>query len=297
MPHQKIPVIIIGGPTASGKSAFALDLAHQNDGEIINADSMQVYSHLQILTARPTLEECGSIPHHLYGVLQGDEIGSVAWWYDQACDIIQDVHQRGKMPIIVGGTGLYLRTLTQGLSAIPTIPHDIRSFVHETARSLPKEEFYTFVLKRDPLIEGNLRQNDTQRLSRALEVVLATKTSIRQFQGKDVLKLPLEAKSYVLSPPRDRLYDQINQRFKLMIDQGATQEVERLLKMSLPSHCPILKAVGVPEISRYLQNEITLDEAISLAQQSTRRYAKRQMTWFRNQMAEAEWVDMTGNRH
>lgn len=292
--NSKISVVIIGGPTASGKSAFALDLAHQLDGEIINADSMQVYNHLQILTARPTPAEYGAVPHHLYGVLEGEEVGSVAWWYDQACGIIQDVHQRGKMPILVGGTGLYLRTLTQGLSAIPTIPAEIRGLVQKMADELSKEEFYRFVIQEDPFIEGTLKQNDTQRLSRALEVVLTTQTSIRHFQGKNSVKLPVEAKSYVLSLPRDRLYRQINERLEAMVAQGAVQEVEQLLKMDLPSSCPILKAVGVPEISRFLHTEISLEEAIALAQQSSRRYAKRQLTWFRNQMIEAEWVSCGG---
>lgn len=281
-------IYIIGGPTAGGKSDFAVDLAKRINGEIINGDSMQLYSHLHILTARPSVTQ--GIPHHLYGVLIGDQISSLGWWYEEACKAIQDVLKRGKVPIVVGGTGLYLRALTQGLSPVPSIPDDIRQECRRLAHTLSEEEFYALVVKEDPKIKGILHQNDTQRLTRALEVVRATQKSILDIQGNAEKILEFPYKYTILLPPRDVLYRRINDRFVWMVEHGAIKEVENLLSQNINPDSPILKAVGVPELTKYIQGQISLQEAITQGQQVTRRYAKRQITWFTNQVPEAEFV-------
>lgn len=281
-------IYIVGGPTASGKSAFALDLAKRVDGEIINADSMQLYHHLHILTARPT--DLHDIPHHLYGVLQGNEISSLGWWYEAACDTIREIQRRGKIPIVVGGTGLYLRALTCGLSAIPEIPDAIRQEARRLAQTLSEEDFFALVVREDPKIQGVLHQNDTQRLTRALEVIRATHISIQDCQGQPKKILDLNYQYFVLLPLRDVLYQRINDRFVWMVENGALKEVGDLLQQNIDLTSPILKAVGVPELTAYLQGHLSLEEAIIQGQQSTRRYAKRQITWFTRQVPEAEII-------
>lgn len=279
-------IYIIGGPTASGKSDYALDLAKQVDGEIINGDSMQLYSHLHIMTARPT--EMHDIPHHLYGVLEGNQISSLGWWYEAACKVIQEVQSRGKFPIVVGGTGLYLRALTRGLSPVPDIPEPIRLETRHLAQTLSEEDFFALVSQEDPKIKDVLHPHDTQRLTRALEVVRATHTSIQDCQGQPKKILDFEYQYVVLLPPRDVLYKRINDRFIRMVENGALNEVGNLLAQKINPDSPILKAVGVPEITEYLKGFISLDQAIAQGQQSTRRYAKRQTTWFTRQVPEAE---------
>jgi tRNA dimethylallyltransferase len=279
-------IYIIGGPTASGKSAYALDLAKRVDGEIINGDSMQVYSHLHVLTARPTDRQ--GIPHHLYGVLEGNEIGSLGWWYEAACQVIKDVQERGKVPIVVGGTGLYLRALTQGLSPIPEIPAVIREETRSLAQTLSEEDFFALVLREDPKVQGVIHQNDTQRLTRALEVVRATQSSLQDCQGKPQKILDLNYQYFVLLLPRDVLYQRINDRFVWMVNNGALEEVQELLHKNIDPASPVIKAVGVPELTDYLKGRLSLDEAIEQGQRSTRRYAKRQITWFTRQAPDAK---------
>jgi tRNA dimethylallyltransferase len=283
-------VYIIGGPTASGKSDYALNLAKEIDGEIINGDSMQVYGHLHILTARPS--DLHGIPHHLYGVLKGNEISSLGWWYEEACKAIQDIRKRGKVPVVVGGTGLYLRALTHGISPVPDIPDTIRQETRHLAESLSEEDFYALVVREDPKVEDVLHQNDTQRLTRALEVMRATHQSIQDCQGNDQKLLDISYQYTILMPARDILYQRINERFTWMVENGALQEVENLLRQNIDSASPVLKAVGVPELTDYLQGRTTLDEALSLGQQSTRRYAKRQITWFTRQVPEGTVVSI-----
>jgi tRNA dimethylallyltransferase len=288
---KPIPAVIIGGPTASGKSALALKIAQDLKGEIINADSMQVYNHLPILTACPPLEDYDRIPHHLYGVLSGSNRGSVGWWYEEACYCIQEVHHRGKTPVIVGGTGLYLKALTHGISPIPAIQSDIRQRVVEMMETLSRQDFHDYVTFQDPKIRGKFAVNDAQRLSRALEVFLQTGQSIIDFQGKAEKKLSLDYRYYVLIPNRDVLKQRINSRLETMIQQGALTEVQQLISLGLPPSFPIMKAVGAPELTAYLTGTLTLEEAITQAQQSTQQYAKRQVTWFRHQSPEnAEYL-------
>jgi tRNA dimethylallyltransferase len=276
---------LIGGPTASGKTHFALDLARRVNGEIINGDSMQVYHQLTLLTARPT--HMHGIPHHLYGVLKGNDIGSVAWWYERACALIQEIQDRGKTPIVVGGTGLYLRALTHGLSPIPLIPDTIRHQARQLAETLSEDDFFALVSQEDPQIIGVIHKNDTQRLTRALEVRRATHKSIRDCQGRPKKIIDVPYRFLVLLPPREVLYSQINERFIHMIETGAIQEVENLLAKSLNPDVPILKAVGVPEIKKYLDGFLLRDDMILQGQQSSRQYAKRQITWFTHQVPEA----------
>lgn len=279
-------VYIIGGPTASGKSDYALDLAKRVDGEIINGDSMQLYSHLPILTACPVDRQ--GIPHHLYGVLQGNEVSSLGWWYGAACKVIEDIQARGKIPIVVGGTGLYLRALTQGISLISAIPDTIRQEARYLAKTLSEEAFFALVAQEDPKVQGVIHPHDTQRLARALEVVRATQSSLQDFREKTRKILDLDCQYFVLLPPRDVLYQRINDRFAWMVENGALKEVEGLLQKTLDPASPVLKAVGVPELTEYLRGRTSLDEAIAHGQQSTRRYAKRQITWFRRQVPEAK---------
>lgn len=278
-------IYIIGGPTASGKSDYALDLARKLNGEIINGDSMQLYGHLHILTARPT--DLEGIPHHLYGVLKANEISSLWWWYQAACKVIEDVRAQGKMPIVVGGTGLYLRALTQGVSPVPDIPEAIRKETRDLATSLSEEDFYSLVVKEDPKVQGVLHQNDTQRLTRALEVARGAQKSIIDCQGQPQKILDLSFQYFVLLPRREVLYERINHRFVEMVENGAVAEVENLLKANIDPESPILRAVGVPELTDYLQGRLTLEQAITIGQQSTRRYAKRQTTWFTRQVPTA----------
>lgn len=278
-------VIILTGPTASGKTALALQMAHDIRGEIINADSMQLYQHLPLLTACPSSAEKVQAPHHLYQVLGDHDISSAGWWVSQATEQINAVLDRNHVPIIVGGTGLYLKSLTDGISLIPDIPSDIR----EQARLLAQDpDFYQRVVAVDPLIAGKLKENDLQRLTRAYEVKLATGRSIIDWQQDKPQPLPYCFEKIALIPDRDWLHNQISQRLNLMIEAGALDEVKVLLAGSVRSDSPILRSVGFKELAAYIQGKINLDQAIDLAKIATRQYAKRQMTWIRGQAKDYE---------
>lgn len=284
MPQSLLSVdfLILAGPTASGKSGLAIELAERLNGEIINADSMQVYKDLSILTARP-LESV--IPHHLYGVLDADQSGSAAWWINEVCFLIKDCISRSKLPIVVGGTGLYLRTLTHGLSPVPDIEPELRGEVRNLCRELG-EGFAQYVYEIDPLLKDCVRPSDPQRLCRALEVFRQTGHSITFWHGKSTPPHSYKYQYVVIEPDRVQLYEQINQRFQLMIENGAIEEVQNLRKLELSPESPILKAIGIPELNAYLDNHLTLDEAMQKAKQNSRHYAKRQMTWFRGQVSK-----------
>ena len=279
--------IILTGPTASGKSAAALDLASRINGEIINADSMQVYKWLPLLTAQPTVQEQHNIKHHLYGVLT-TETGSLGWWYEQACLSIDDVLKRQRVPIIVGGTGLYLRALAQGISAIPEIPPIIRQQARELAG---QEDFYNLVMAVDPLTAQSLHRNDKQRLIRAYEVMLATGKSIRDWQQHNEKRSTYSLAKIALIPERDELYKRIDARFEAMIAEGALKEVEGFLKQDVPGNSPIQRAVGLPELKSVIVGKIPREVGITLAQQASRQYAKRQLTWLRQQGKEYQVIN------
>lgn len=287
--------MLIAGPTASGKSAVALELAHRLGGEIINADSMQLYSDVQVLTARPTVEEMAGIPHHLYGVARVTELYSVARWVGGAEAVMTDVLARGNMPIFVGGTGLYFRALLEGLSEVPEIDPGVRNAVRELVDREGALTAYAALQEEDPAMAARLNPADRQRVSRALEVIRSTGQSLALWQGRTTPGPLALADSdgqlgkVVLMPPRDWLYERCNRRFDLMMHQGALDEVRALPPAD--ENLPGLKALGVLPLRDYLAGDCTLEDAIERAKATTRQYAKRQMTWFRNQCADWPQID------
>jgi tRNA dimethylallyltransferase len=280
------PLILIGGPTASGKSTLALALAVELGGTVINADSMQVYRDLAILTARPGPAETARVPHRLYGVLDAADPCSAARWREMAEGEIAAAASRGSLPILVGGTGLYFRALLDGLADIPPIPAAIRAEARCLHRELGGAGFRAALAARDPAGAARLATGDTQRLLRAYEVVAATGRPLGDWQSEQPAG-PRHAAvaTILLMPPRPALYAACDARFAAMIAGGGLAEIAALLARRLSPDLPAMKAVGVPELARHLAGEITLDEAVRLGQQATRRYAKRQMTWFRHQLS------------
>jgi tRNA dimethylallyltransferase len=281
------PLALIAGPTASGKSALALALAERTGGVIVNADSAQVYRDLPVLSAAPTAGELSRAQHRLYGYQDGAEPCSAADWADRARAEIADIHARELMPILCGGTGLYLRTLLEGIAPVPEIDPEIRRRVREASVDENRESLWEL----DPEAADRLKPADTARISRALEVVLSTGRTLAQWQerreggiGEKVRLRPL-----VLLPPRDWLYARCDERFARMVDQGAVDEVKALLARKLNPNLPVMRGIGVREIAAFLEGDVTLDDAIAAGQQATRRYAKRQYTWFAHQPPE-EWA-------
>jgi tRNA dimethylallyltransferase len=283
---SKPPLAIIGGPTASGKSALALALAEQKHGVIVNADSAQIYRDLQVLSAAPTAEERARAEHRLYGVLDGAFPCSAAEWAAKARREIADVHSEGRLPILVGGTGLYLRTLVEGIAPVPAIEPDIRSRIREAALEENRAKLETL----DPRAAARLNPADTTRINRALEVILSTGRTLAEWQARREggIAEEVEPRPLILLPPRKWLYARCDERYAHMIDEGAVAEVEALVARKLNPNLPVMRAIGVRELSRYLRGETSLDEAVSAGQQATRRYAKRQYTWFAHQ-PPADW--------
>jgi tRNA dimethylallyltransferase len=279
------PVILVAGPTASGKSVLALELAVALGGTIINADALQTYRDLRILSARPDDMALARAPHRLYGYLDAAERGSVGRWRALALSEIAASHRAGRLPIVVGGTGLYLRALQHGLAAIPAIPAAIREEAAQLYRTLGGVAFRERLAALDPVAANRLPPGDSQRLMRAFEVVRATGRPIGEWHSGTAPAPPYRFASVLLAPPREALYAACNARFLGMIAQGALDEAAALAARGLDPTLPAMKAVGVPELLRHWQGDITLDETVAAAQQATRRYAKRQMTWFRHQMA------------
>jgi tRNA dimethylallyltransferase len=277
------PVIIVAGPTASGKSALALELAEASGGTIVNADSLQCYRDLRILTARPD-EATAAAPHRLYGYLDAAERGSAAQWRALALQEIATEAEAGRLPILVGGTGLYLRALTEGLAPVPNIPEEIRHQAIELHRRLGGAAFRTQLAERDPEAANRLFSGDRQRLIRAFEVVQATGMTIGDWHRRATAVSPYRFGTILLAPPRDSLYAACDARFVKMVEAGALAEAEALAARHLDPALPAMKAVGLPELLSHLRGHVALDAAIAAAQRSTRRYAKRQMTWFRHQM-------------
>ncbi|WP_052046159.1 tRNA (adenosine(37)-N6)-dimethylallyltransferase MiaA [Candidatus Paracaedibacter symbiosus] len=285
-----VDAIILTGPTASGKSKAAIELARTLKGEIINADSMQLYRHLPILTACPTDADKTLISHHLYEILGDQDLGSAGWWYHEVCDLITQIRNQGRMPILVGGTGLYLHTLAHGLSEIPAVPEAVRLQAREFAE---KDNFFSIVAQYDPIAAQKLHPSDKQRLTRALEVRLATGKSIYEWQAKTLKKANFTLAKFALLPDRAHVYANINQRFDQMMIDGALEEVRQLMQTPVRQDSPILRAVGAPELMASLRGELSQTEAIERAKQSSRNYAKRQYTWLRHQATDytcfTEW--------
>ena len=280
---KNISAILIAGPTASGKSAAALKLAAMRNGEIVNADAMQVYADLRVLTARPSPQEERQEPHHLYGVIDGAQACSAGIWAEMASRASDEIQARGKVPIFVGGTGLYMKTLEEGLSPIPDVPSTIREAAAARREALGASAFRAEVISRDPAM-SRLPEGDRQRLLRAWEVFESTGRALSAWQAEPrqpVLHGLLER--WLILPEREELYDRCNQRFDQMLEQGALEEVRGLMNKKLDPTLPLMKSLGVPELSAHLSGLITLEDAQERAKQNTRRFAKRQLTWFKNQ--------------
>jgi len=288
MPH----VILIAGPTASGKSALALALGERFGGVIVNADSMQVYRDLRIITARPTPAEEARAPHQLYGHVDAAENYSVGRWCEEAAATLADIERENRTAIIVGGTGLYFNALTRGIAKMPPIAAEIREHVRGRLLSEGIAALHAELAARDPAAAARLKPNDRARITRALEVVLATGRSILDWQETNTaasVDLARSAKVFLM-PDRDELMRNINARFDTMMAAGALDEVRALAARKLSPSLPAMNAHGVPWLIRHLAGEVTREEAIAHAKLETRQYTKRQATWFRNQLPEFEWA-------
>ena len=277
--------VIVAGPTASGKSALALALAEAFGGTIVNADALQTYRDLMILTARPGVAEEARAPHRLYGFLDAAERGSAARWRELALAEIAAAHAAGSLPILVGGTGLYLRALVRGLAPVPDIPPAIRDEAAELYRRLGAAGFRERLALLDPDAAARLPPGDRTRLTRAYEVVCATGVAIGEWQRSPPPQpAPHRFATLLLAPPRAALYAACDARFAAMIESGGLDEARALLARGLDPGLPAMKAVGLPELIRHLRGEISLADAIAAAQTATRRYVKRQTTWFHHQL-------------
>jgi tRNA dimethylallyltransferase len=279
----KPSVWLIAGPTASGKSGLALALAECAGAEVVNADALQVYRDLAVLTARPTVADLARAPHQLYGVADAAEAWSAGRWLRAAETALAQIAARGRPAIVVGGTGLYLRALTEGLSEVPPVPPAIRGEADATFAREGEAAFRARLAGVDPEAESRIAPGDRQRLVRAMSVALATGRPLTRWQAKPG-EPPLAGwRAVVLEPPRETLYARCDARLGSMLEHGALSEVAALMARGLDPGLPAMKALGAPEFAAHLRGESTLDQALAAARQSTRRYAKRQTTWFRNQ--------------
>ncbi len=282
---KKSKIILISGPTASGKSNFAIKIAKKINGEIINADSMQVYKKFKILTARPETRNQKKIKHHLYGVIDLNKKFSTGQWLNAVIKIIEDIKKRKKIPILVGGTGLYFQSLINGLVEIPEVPKKIRKKIRLLQKIEGQEKFYQSLLKIDPKVKKKINPNDKQRSIRAYEIKYYTNISMYDwlkktksvFKTKEFLKLYVDLK-------REDLVKKISERAKTMIQDGAINEVKRFLKLKIRRDHSIQKVIGIAELTKYIKKQINLNEAQELITIKTRQYAKRQATWARSRM-------------
>jgi tRNA dimethylallyltransferase len=288
---MRVDAVLIAGPTASGKSAAALALAQELGGAIINADSMQVYRELRVLTARPTPEAEARVPHFLYGHVSASERYSVGRYQDEAAHALRQVRARGLLPIFVGGTGLYFGVLTEGLSPIPPVPASVRADVRRRFETLGRDAFFADLAQRDEATAARLRPSDTQRVLRAADVLEATGRPLSAWQDSRAQAALGQCRlaRFVLSPPREVLLERIDARLKVMVEQGILDEARPLT--GLDPSLPAAKALGMPELVRHLAGEIGLTEALEAVRIATRQYAKRQQTWFRNRMKDWKWLE------
>ena len=279
-------MFLIAGPTASGKSALALALAEQIRGVIVNADSAQIYRDLPVLSAQPTAEEKARAEHRLYGALDGATACSAADWVEMAKREIAELHAAKRIPILAGGTGLYVRTLLDGIAPVPPIDPAVRREVREASAAINFARLRTL----DPEAAARLKPTDSTRLARALEVIVSTGRTLSEWQQQREggIAADIDLKPLILLPPRKWLYQRCDERLTHMIDAGAVAEVEALVARGLDANLPVMRGIGVREIAAYLLGTATLDGAVAAAQQATRRYAKRQYTWFAHQ-PPADW--------
>jgi tRNA dimethylallyltransferase len=288
MPLHPPKAILIAGPTASGKSALALAVARKAGGVIVNIDSMQVYRDLRVITARPSVVEEAQAPHRLYGHVDAGENYSVARFLADAAAVLAECGRSGATPVFVGGTGLYFKALTRGLSKVPPVPQDIRDAVRARLEAEGPQALHAELAKRDPGIAARLKPADRTRIARALEVIEATGRSLDDWHRENGAPLlePDSAVKLFLAPQRETLYARIDTRFDAMMQEGAIEEVRALAARKLDPLLPAMKAHGVPWLIRHLNGELALDEAVRHAKLDTRHYAKRQFTWFRHQLAD-----------
>jgi len=279
--------VLIAGPTASGKSALAVAIAQRLGGTVVNADSMQVYRDLRVLSARPDAAEEAATPHRLYGHIDGSVNHSAARYAQDVAPLLAELAGAGSLPVLVGGTGLYFKALTEGLSPMPPVPDDVRSAFRARVEGIETALLHAELVERDPAMAERLRPSDRLRIMRALEVVLATGRSLASFQGErkpgplgDCRLLRL-----FVMPERDEVRARIDRRFEAMMAQGALDEVAALRERRLDPLLPVMRAHGVPGLIAHLDGQISLAEAVARGQADTRAYAKRQVTWFRHQMA------------
>jgi tRNA dimethylallyltransferase len=283
---------LIAGPTASGKSALALRLAQAIGAEVVNADSMQLYRDLPVLSAAPSREERARAPHHLFGIADAAAGWSVGRWLRAATQLLEEIAARGRPAVVVGGTGLYFRALTLGLAEIPAISPEVRREAEADYERLGPEAFRARLADADPAAAERLPPTDRQRLSRAWEVFAATGTPLSAWLAGGAGALPAGSwRAVALDPPRQALYARCDARLEAMVEAGALDEVRALVARKLDPALPAMKAVGVREFASHLRGEATLAEARAAAQRETRRYAKRQTTWMRGQMAD--WPRLT----
>lgn len=277
-------LIVIGGPTGSGKSALAVAVAERFGGTIVNANSMQVYDGLRILTNRPSAEEEARVPHRLFGAIPPSEACSAGRWQRLAVDACAEAWAAGRVPIVAGGTGLYIKALTDGIAPMPDIPAAIREATRALCRAVGAPALHAQLAARDPAMAARLRPSDSQRLMRAWEVLEATGRSLLDWQaGPREGAVAAQQFSILVEPPRDALYAACDARFAAMMERGALDEVRALLALRLDADVPAMKVLGVPELAAHLAGALPLAEAVTRAQAATRQYAKRQFTWFRHQ--------------
>ncbi len=284
--------LLIAGPTASGKSALALAVARARGGVVINTDSMQVYRDLRVLTARPTPQEEAMVPHRLYGTVDAAVNFSAGAWVDAAREVLAEVRQQDRLPIFIGGSGLYFKALTRGLSAVPAVPDAVRYDVRARLERLGPEALHAELAMRDPASAARLNLRDRTRIARALEVIEATGRALTDWHSDALPPLlpPDGITAVFLAPDRDELYARIDARFLRMLEEGALDEVEALAARGLDPLLPAMKAHGVPALISHLHGEISREQACAIGQADTRHYAKRQFTWFRHQLPEFEWT-------
>lgn len=284
--------ILIAGPTASGKSALALEVARRVGGAVVNADSMQVYRDLRIITARPTPEEEKDVPHLLFGHVDAAVNYSVGRYLADLGETLRDLAARGVTPVLAGGTGMYFKAALHGLSDIPAVPEDVRAGVRAAAEGRNPQELHAELAAKDPKTAARLRPTDPQRILRALEVFAATGRPLASFQGPRGAPLldAAQCSAFFLAPERDALYARIDARFDQMMDMGALEEVAALRERRLDPALPAMRAHGVPHLIRYLDGRMPLDEAIMRGKLDTRRYAKRQFTFARHQLPGFQWL-------